>query len=244
MNGETLKQYGKLTIVGEFKNSKNISMVTTKCVCGNIREFRKTEVINANVTSCHRGLCRGDSKNLANQKFGFLTALYTDTSKKRKHWICKCDCGKITSVRQDHLTGNRDKSCGCSRAELSSINNPRRLADEFGIKRLYRGYTGRAKLKNISFDLTIEQFKDLIFSNCHYCDKEPSNRYVKVLKYGNSRDITYNGIDRISPSLGYVMGNCVTCCIQCNVSKNDYSVDAWVDWIKRVYHKTILKETT
>jgi len=34
-----------------------------------------------------------------------------------RYWLCVCACGRRLSVRQDHLTGRRVKSCGCWRQE-------------------------------------------------------------------------------------------------------------------------------
>lgn len=56
-------------------------------------------------------------KNLIGQKFGRLTVIERDKSKKggAAYWICQCECGNITSVRSDALTTakNPTKSCGC-----------------------------------------------------------------------------------------------------------------------------------
>lgn len=242
MSMEKNQQYGQLTVLEEFKSDSGPINVRVQCSCGTERIFRKTEVINGYVTSCHRGLCRTGSRNLVGKRFGYLVVIRLDLPNRSKHksWVCLCDCGTETVVRQDHLVGNRDKSCGCKHDELVSLNNPRRLADTFGLNRLYRGYSGRAKLKGIPFDLTMEQFKSLVFSNCHYCNQPPSNSYSRAHKYGQNVSITYNGIDRVVGSVGYTLENVVPCCIKCNISKNDHSLDEWKQWIKDVYNKTIL----
>ena len=58
--------------------------------------------------------------NLIGQKFGNLTVLERDFSKKSKnaYWICKCDCGNITSVQGSSLRKGRIKSCGCLFQEI------------------------------------------------------------------------------------------------------------------------------
>lgn len=65
-------------------------------------------------------------------------------------------------------------------------------------------YTSNAKRRKLKFGLTFEQFKELIEGNCVYC--------------GNGNN---NGIDRIDNSKGYVKGNVVTCCANCNWFKQE-----------------------
>ena len=55
----------------------------------------------------------GKSKDLTNQKFGKLTALYKCEVKNGiSYWICQCECGFYTKVRCTHLTNNNVITCG------------------------------------------------------------------------------------------------------------------------------------
>ena len=70
--------------------------------------------------------------DLTNKKFGKLTVLERDLSKKNgTYWFCKCDCGKVVSVRKDQLTRKKypKQSCGCDLAEKASKIH---LKDETG----------------------------------------------------------------------------------------------------------------
>ena len=71
-------------------------------------------------------------------------------------------------------------------------------------------YQRRAKKKEISFELTTEDFDVLINGECAYCKRSPT---------------TWFGIDRVITSLGYVLGNVVSCCWDCNNDKSDDDVD-------------------
>lgn len=55
--------------------------------------------------------------DLTNKQYGNWTVLKLDEElskiKKKKYWICQCKCGTIKSVRQDNLTSQVSKSCGC-----------------------------------------------------------------------------------------------------------------------------------
>lgn len=54
-------------------------------------------------------------------RFGKLTVIKRDETRvdNRRYWECKCECGKIKSVRESALLGGREKSCGCARWEIS-----------------------------------------------------------------------------------------------------------------------------
>ena len=57
-------------------------------------------------------------KDLSNQKFGKLLALYpvSKTTDNKWQWLCKCDCGKYTLVRGNYLSSGHTTSCGCFNA--------------------------------------------------------------------------------------------------------------------------------
>ena len=71
-------------------------------------------------------------------------------------------------------------------------------------------YKSRADKQGVPFELTHENFYTLTKGDCVYCHRSPS---------------TWFGIDKIIPSLGYVIGNVASCCYDCNVDKLDDDVD-------------------
>ena len=70
----------------------------------------------------------------------------------------------------------------------------------------------RARKRGIPFELTKEQYMELIQLPCFYCDNE----------LGSVQDSAGFGLDRLSndKTIGYVVENVVPCCRQCNVLKN------------------------
>lgn len=58
-------------------------------------------------------------EDLTGQTFNRLTVIKKDQTKVggNAHWICKCECGNITSVKAYDLKNGRVKSCGCFRNE-------------------------------------------------------------------------------------------------------------------------------
>lgn len=56
----------------------------------------------------------GRAKNLSNQQFGKLIALYrTEGRSKGTYWLCRCECGQYCVVSASHLVNNHTTSCGC-----------------------------------------------------------------------------------------------------------------------------------
>jgi len=89
-----------------------------------------------------------------------------------------------------------------------------------------QSYNKSAKNRGQDWKLSDQEAEVLFQSNCHYCDRPPSNvHYTK--KY-------YSGIDRVDNTLGYVQGNVVACCKECNLAKHTRSADQFIDHCKRV----------
>ena len=70
-------------------------------------------------------------------KYGLLTVIergktYINpkTHRKKVRWKCKCECGAIVEVKQDHLISGHTKSCGhLSKEALQKANEERRRPD-------------------------------------------------------------------------------------------------------------------
>lgn len=53
-------------------------------------------------------------------RYGLLTVLRLGppgTQKKKRRWVCRCDCGNEVTRRVSELTGGRAYSCGCVKRE-------------------------------------------------------------------------------------------------------------------------------
>lgn len=56
--------------------------------------------------------------DLIGQTFTRLTVIGRDVTKKGVYWLCRCECGKVVSVRAYNLTSGSTKSCGCLNDEI------------------------------------------------------------------------------------------------------------------------------
>src|SRR5690242_4448946 len=56
----------------------------------------------------------GRMVDLSGRRFGMLTVVSEEPRPSKRHriWLCRCDCGNETKVRQDHL-GEKIQACGC-----------------------------------------------------------------------------------------------------------------------------------
>ena len=55
---------------------------------------------------------RNEREIVPGDLFGRLIAIEPDETRPR-HWVCRCSCGKVTSVQTHHLLSGHTKSCGC-----------------------------------------------------------------------------------------------------------------------------------
>jgi hypothetical protein len=73
-----------------------------------------------------------------------------------------------------------------------------------------------AKKRDIQYELTDEQSKELICDKCFYCGYQPTA-------------CQFNGIDRLDHKQNYVFKNCVTACSMCNYMKACHSSIVFLD---------------
>lgn len=177
-------------------------------------------------------------KNLINKTFGRLKVISRYNKKALSGsyavWRCICECGKYINVTSNHLLTGNTKSCGCLQIEkVKEIGyKNRNKYGETPLNILYRNYKNNAKTRNFSFNLTQTEFNQLVLENCYYCGSKP---YRIVKNYKRSSDtILCNGIDRVDNKLGYIVGNCVTCCQICNMAKGKLSIDIFEKWLLQV----------
>lgn len=86
----------------------------------------------------------------------------------------------------------------------------------------YSDYKARAIRMNKDFEITKEQFQEIIKRPCYLCGKETKKGY-----HGN-------GVDHVNNNEGYTLKNCESCCGNCNYMKRDYDIWDFIYQCNRV----------
>jgi 5-methylcytosine-specific restriction endonuclease McrA len=161
--------------------------------------------------------------DITGQEFGNLIALHRsdEVGVGGALWVCRCSCGSITTVRQSNLKQGRTVSCGCLRASqvVQTMKN-----------QLFQAYKYSAKKRNLSWQLSFDEFISFIGLSCHYCGLTQTS----TLTLTSGHTLNYNGIDRKDSSIGYVFSNLVPCCFRCNRAKGKSSYEEFIAYINAI----------
>ena len=137
------QQFGKLIALypTEKRDSNGAIIQHCKCECGNECDVSSCHLKSGNTQSCGCTKIKKlidfnhtQIKDLTNQKFGELIALYQNGANNNKNIIqhCKCSCGNECNVPSADLISGNTKSCGCKKnisygekkiAEILNNNN-------------------------------------------------------------------------------------------------------------------------
>ncbi len=125
---------------------------------------------------------------------------------------------------------------------------PKNTTGDASYRELYATCRRAAIARNITFELSLKEHKEISSLNCHYCGEPPKsyNRYLKVdgtlrshcqnIKSETIKNawIKVNGIDRKNNLLGYIFTNSVACCYDCNVAKAEMTANQYIDLCRKV----------
>lgn len=179
--------------------------------------------------------------DLTDKVFGRLTVINRAKNAKQgqARWSCICICGNNTVSTSRSLLVGTTRSCGCLNKETISKKmtgkSPvtKKAYKESSFNHMYRNYQYGAKKRNLKWNLTKDQFKQLTSSICYYCGIEPYNEYRSTKSFNGF--YIYNGIDRVDNNKGYVPENCLPCCKFCNRAKFNLLSSEFIENIKRIY---------
>lgn len=186
---------------------------------------------------------------LSGKTFGNWVVLRASQRKSRSGllWWCLCKCGLEKEVPGVYLKSGKSSWCrSCANYDRvgKNINQYRRFPESEVASRTFLSiYKNAARKRNLPFELTTEEFFNLISRNCHYCDSPPRSRTFKggaglnvhgVRSKPTAYTTNLNGVDRINSDLGYTSANCVSCCTKCNLMKRDFLYDKFLEQIRKI----------
>lgn len=191
-------------------NCYNRSHVETCSFCGRkrsiaIRKADGSAICHRCYQENHKELCSVCGKlKTVNSRTMDGAAICGGCRAKRNQEPCTF-CGQLRTVNA--RLDNRPVCCACY-----ILLDP---------KQFFRAYRNSAKDRGYDFSLTFEEFVDVVSEPCWYCGEY--NRLGKM-----------SGIDRVDNSAGYVTGNVVSCCGECNRMKGELSQIAFVTRIRLI----------
>jgi hypothetical protein len=116
--------------------------------------------------------------------------------------------------------------------KMSETRRARRIGVRAGasFREVLSQYLADAKKRNLSFDLTHEQFRDLCQKPCAYGGCLPS----RVNTSNSGEQFIYNGVDRVDSTKGYSVENCVPCCNIHNKMKSSLTLSQFLEYCQKV----------
>lgn len=225
------QKFGQLTAIEiiHIRDDKGKSRRLWKCECecGGEKVCKANELTSGYYTHCG---CKWD---LLDKKFGSLTVIERIPGEKPK-WLCQCDCGNEYTWTTNQLIKKNSHHCGCKKSELARRSAKARsgtFSTKASVNNLINSYRVGAKRRRYTWDLTPERAEELFSSNCYYCNAKPSNVSQGTI---SSPDFIYNGIDRYDNEKGYIEGNVVPCCTNCNKAKLIMHGDDYIKLAKAI----------
>lgn len=111
----TNQVFGRLTVISEAGRDNNGKVMwKTRCICGNEKIVRGSDLLKGSIISCGCYKSEIVSTNLVGRRFGRLTVIKrSGNNGKQGLWLCECDCGNEIKVTTNHLITGNTQSCGC-----------------------------------------------------------------------------------------------------------------------------------
>lgn len=88
----------------------------------------------------------------------------------------------------------------------------------------YYSYKHGAQRRNIDFNITQDEFLNIVKNNCYLCNKTNNNNTL--------------GLDRVDNDKGYIIDNCKSCCKYCNYMKNKNELSKFLAHIQKIVKYT------
>lgn len=219
-------------LVKKYRNNNNNYYALIKCInCGDEKLVNYYNFINGKQRKCPKcryydliGQTIGSCLILDVDHIDYITRESGKKTEYRVYYKVQCvNCQRISVKLYNKTNWKSYKGCNYCISDFNS--------KALNKKQSY--YKLNAKNRNLSWELTSQEFYTLVTQPCKYCGQ-----------ISNIEKEEFNGIDRIDSSKGYTIDNCVPCCTQCNTMKLDYTLEDFTNHIKRIYNHLINEGST
>ena len=215
-----------------------------RCDCGNTTEVRSwcLRLDATRSCGCLRAeiLSKPKKSSLIGARSGKLTVkeIYIKTRKDgrsdRNYLKCVCDCGNEVIAQASRIRSGYTASCGCVVRTMKP--RPAKYPEWVAVLHMYKK---GSKDRGIAWELPDIFAKSLFQSDCFYCGQAPCR---KLRSRSKKSEFLYNGIDRVSSTVGYTESNVVACCTECNYAKREMSTVEFRKLILRIHAHWASKE--
>ena len=179
-----------------------------------------------------RARSEAEALSYVGKQIGSLTVLRQDGwHNNRMMVLCLCACGAHHTRSLTTIKHGRRTSCKYAGLTVTDAESRDR----------FRTMTFNAKVRGLAVEISVEQAALLFSAPCHYCGRSGVGK--PLTKRAREQGIGFNGIDRVDNAKGYIVGNVVTCCGDCNVAKSDMTASQFINLCVRVAAKHADKPT-
>lgn len=212
-----------------------------------VRKARQSAAKNFNVYGIITGETYGNYEVLEKvkipQRVSRGNGIYVECMATK--WRCRyIPTGEEKIVTTGYLSEFKSKSLQDKELEKLVSNNQHQK----GFRNyLYKTSKSNANKRSYIFELTQEEYENIITQNCYYCGEPPKQMSEDLMrKRGNMKEppFSYNGVDRKDNNIGYIKDNCVPCCPICNYMKRNYSLQDFLNQVNKINTHLNLGSTT
>lgn len=171
------------------------------------------------------------------KKYNHLTLLQpihaiSAVARGRTLWTAVCDCGNKKEVCAREVRAGRVKTCGnCEYHRRLTLTKQRVREQREWLRYLYSKQVRESVRRGVPWELSIEQYNDLITKSCATCGTPPANR----VQHSRRR---YTPVSRIDYDLGYTVTNCLPGCLECIRIRGQYNLIDFLDYVSKMLSHT------